>query len=153
MFSRRAIVLLPLSLALPSPGAMDLTGDWTLNLAKSQWGSRPKPISVTLHIQHKEPSIMYAGTVMYAGEDTRQFGFDGAIDGRSYPMIRSFASGSVVLHRIDPMTFESVFRSSDSTTVETTRTTVSTDGRVLRRRIRLTTASGTDTSVEFYERR
>lgn len=131
----------------------NLTGNWRLNIDKSDWGTKPKPLSVVLSIEHKEPILTYSGSVMYAGEDTRDFGFFGAIDGKPYTMARSFGNGTAVLRRIDSTTFDSVFRSTDGAYTETSRTTVSRDGKTLTRKLRLQTPEGTRSWTEVYERR
>jgi hypothetical protein len=146
------VAFLSFALGVCTGQTADMTGTWQLNLEKSAWGSRPKPISVTLHIEHKEPALKYSGTVMYAGEETRPFSFNGGIDGREYHMDRSFGTGTVVLHRVDPYSFESVFRTKDGSSVETTRTSIAQNRRTLTRRIRLQTAAGTTTSTEVYDR-
>lgn len=130
----------------------NLTGDWQLSVEKSDWGSRPKPVSVALHIDHKEPALTYSGVVIYSGEDTRTFSFAGAIDGKPYDMVRSFGPGTVVLRRVGVSTVESVFRTRDNTSVETTRTTLLPNGRTLTRRMRLQSPKGVSTSTEVYER-
>ena len=61
-----------------------------------------------LAIEHKDPQLSYSGVVIYTGEDARQFGFSGAIDGKAYPMDRSFGSGTVTMRRIDPLTVDRI---------------------------------------------
>ncbi|HLJ47341.1 MAG TPA: hypothetical protein VKU01_15095 [Bryobacteraceae bacterium] len=131
----------------------DLTGNWYLNVDKSDWGAAKRPQSVVLHINHKEPALRYTGTVAYPNEDTRDFAFDGAIDGKSYPMTRSYGVGSAVLRRIDTGAFESVFRTDDGSYIETVRTALSRGGQVLTRKVRLQTPQGTNSWTEIYERR
>jgi hypothetical protein len=152
MWRRYAIAFLSVALAGLAAQPANLTGTWRLNVEKSVWGSRPKPISVTLQIEHKEPALQYSGTVIYTGEEARPFSFTGGIDGRAYEMNRSFGPGTAVLRRLNNHSFESVFTTSDSTFVETTRTTISWSGRVLTRHIELKTAAGTSKSVERYDR-
>jgi len=130
----------------------NLSGSWHLNIEKSRWGSKVKPQSVTLFIEHQEPMLRYRGTVTHVNEDTRDFTFEGAIDGKSYSMVGSGGVGTVVLHRVDANTFESVFRTTDTTCSETARTSRSRDGRLLTRQIRLRTPEGTLTWTEVYER-
>ncbi|HWQ52629.1 MAG TPA: hypothetical protein VN442_03020 [Bryobacteraceae bacterium] len=131
----------------------NLTGTWHLNVAKSHWGSKPKPASVVLQIQHQEPALQYSGTVTEANEDGRSFTFTGAIDGKSYPMTGALGAGTAVLKRVDAATYETVFRSDDGTRKETARTSLSRNGRYLTRRIRLETPGDTKTWTEVYERR
>jgi hypothetical protein len=132
---------------------VNLTGNWHLNVDKSKWGNVTKPHSVVLVIEHKEPAIQYQGTVTYSNEDHRDFGFSGAADGKSYPMDRSFGTGTIVLRRVDALTLESEFRSEDGNYVETARTGVSRDGNTLTRQLRLKTPEGTQSWTEVYEKR
>jgi hypothetical protein len=148
-----AFLALPLTLAGGATDPTNMTGTWRLNVEKSEWGSRPKPVSVTLHIEHREPALSYHGTVVYAGEEARQFVFAGALDGKEYRMERSFGRGTAVLHRIDEATFESVFRTDDGKSVETTRTSIARDGTTLTRRIRLESNGVKSKSKEVYELR
>jgi hypothetical protein len=130
----------------------NISGSWHLNIEKSHWGSKLKPQSVTLVIEHNEPLLRYSGTVTHVNEDTRDFIFEGAIDGKPYSVVGSGGAGTVVLHRVDLNTIESVFRNADGTSIENTRTSVSRDGRLLTRQIRLQTPAGTHTWTEVYER-
>lgn len=137
-----------------SPGQTgNLTGTWHLNAEKSRWGEMRKPHNVVLTIDHKEPAFRYSGSIMYANEDTRDFAFDGAIDGREYPMTRSAGSGKVVLRRLGPRQFESTFRTDDGVTVETATSTLSRDGRTLTRELRVQRLEGSRRWTEVYERR
>jgi hypothetical protein len=131
----------------------NFTGSWHLNVEKSHWGSKPKPQTVTLDIEHHDHLLQYHGTVTHTNEDTRDFSFSGAIDGREYPMVSSLGTGVAVLRLVDATTYESVFRNEDGTRLETARTSLSRDGRHLTRRIRQRTSEGTRTWTEIYERR
>lgn len=131
----------------------NLSGSWHLNIEKSHWGSKLKPQSVTLVIEHSEPVLRYHGTVTHVNEDTRDFTFEGTIDGKPYSMVGSGGEGTIVLRRIDLNTFESVFRSTDGTCIENARNSLSRDGRFLTRQIRLQTPAGTQAWTEVYERR
>lgn len=141
------------TMGIPPSAPGDLTGDWHLNVEKSRWGSVSKPVSVVVHIEHREPALSYHGEIVYANEDTRQFGFAGAIDGKQYPLTRSYGEGKVTLKRLDVRTIESVFRSDSGGYTETARTSVSQDGKVLTRHLRLQGPDGVKTWTEVYERR
>ena len=148
----RAIVLIIVAVSAAAGQSSLLSGSWRLNIEKSTWGTRPKPASVTLIIEHKDPQLNYSGVVIYTGEDARPFGFSGAIDGKAYPMDRSFGSGTVTVRRIDPLTIESVFRTEDGNSIETTRTSLTARGKTLTRRIKLQSSGAVFTSVEVYDR-
>ena len=108
----------------------NFSGSWHLNVEKSHWGSKPKPFSVVLVIEHKDPVLQYHGTVTHTNEDTRDFTFSGAFDGKEYPMVSSIGPGITVLRRVDANTFEPAFRNADGTRLETALTSLSRDGRV-----------------------
>lgn len=139
--------------ALCAAQPANLSGNWQLNVDRSKWGNMNRPVSVILTIVHQEPSLSYHGSVQYANEDVRDFGFSGAIDGKPYPMSRSYGDGEIVIIRIDGRTIESTFRTADGNTIETARTIVSRDGRTMERRLRLTTPEGTRRWTEIYERK
>ncbi len=132
----------------------DLSGTWDLNLDKSSWGQVQKPLAITVTIEHREPAIRYTGTIVYAaGEDTRTFSFQGAIDGKEYPITRSFGSGKIRIRRVNARTTESVFRSDDGQWEEVTRTSISVDGKTLRREIRRKGPPGELRWTEVYDKR
>ena len=131
----------------------NLSGNWHLNVAKSRYGSLKKPLSVYVQINHQEPALSYRGEVIYANEDSRDFAFDGAVDGKQYATARSYGVGTVVLRRLDDRTIESVFRSEDGKYVETARTTLSGDGKVMTRTRRVKSPEGSTRLTEVYDRR
>ena len=130
----------------------NFSGTWHLNLSKSRWGSKPKPVNVVLDIEHKDPALKYKGTVTQSPENTRDFSFEGAIDGKEYPMTSAVGSGVAVLRRVNASTIEMEFRSSDGKSTETTRTFLSSDGKVLTRAISEKSPQGSKTWTEVYER-
>lgn len=133
--------------------AEDLSGVWMLNVEKSNWQRMRAPASVDLRIEQAGNVICYEGLVTYTNEDSRQFSFEGAIDGKEYPAVRSYGSGKLMLRRRDNATLESVFSSADGLYVETSRMVLSPDGKRITRYMRVRTPDGTRTWVEVYERR
>jgi hypothetical protein len=89
-----------------------------------------EPFSVVLVIEHKDPMLQYHGTVTHTNEDTRDFVFSGALDGKEYAMVSSIGPGITVLHRVDANTLESAFRNADGTRLETALTSLSRHGKV-----------------------
>lgn len=139
--------------ALAAAQPANFSGNWVLNVARSKWGNVNRPVSVMLTIEHQEPKLSYHGSVLYANEDQREFGFSGAIDGRPYPMSRSFGEGEITLVRVNDRTVDSTFRTHDGNYIETARTTISRDGRTLERQLKLVSPEGTKKWTEIYERR
>lgn len=145
-----ALLVLP---ALPAQAVESLSGTWVLNVEKSRWNQARKPISLVVTIEHNEPELKYSGRILYADEDSRPFSFEGRIDGNEYPMVRSFGPGKVVLERVNARTIRSVYKSDCGRFIETTRTSLSSDGQTLRRQIRLETPNGRFDWTEVYEKR
>lgn len=139
--------------ALAAAQPANLSGNWQLNVARSKWGNVNRPVSVLLTIDHQEPKLSYHGSVLYANEDQREFGFSGAIDGKPYPMSRSFGEGEITLVRVNDRTVDSTFRTHDGNYIETARTTISRDGQTLERQLKLVSPEGTKKWTEIYERR
>ncbi len=139
--------------ALCAAQPANLSGNWQLNVGRSKWGNVNRPVNIVLTIEHQEPGISYHGSILYANEEQRSFGFQGAIDGKPYPVSRSFGDGEIVLIRVNDRTIESTFRTPDGNYIETARTTISRDGQTLERRLRLVTPEGTRKWTEIYERR
>ena len=155
---KRTLLWLGLLIAFLAVGVLtaqntNLSGSWYLNVEKSQWGQMRKPISVVLEMQHREPALQYHGTVTYSNEDTRDFAFEGAMDGKEYAMSRSYGTGTITMRRVDPFTIESTFKTPDGAYVETARTTVSRDGKSMTRRLRNRSPEGVKTWTEIYDRR
>lgn len=150
---RLASALGLLTVCLCAGQAPSLSGTWHVNVAKSKWGTVSKPVSVVLEIEHKDKDIHYHGAVTYANEDTREFGFTGAFDGKPYRMSRSYGEGSITMRRVDSFTFESTFRSDDGQYTEDARTTLSGDLKTLTRRLTLRSPEGTKSWTEVYEKK
>jgi hypothetical protein len=85
--------------------------------------------------------------------DGREFSFEGAIDGREYPVIGAFAEGKIVFVRKPGNVVASTFHSNDALLSESAETSVSADGKLLTRRVRLKRPAGELTWTEIYDRR
>lgn len=157
MSPRRCLGLFALvwmTAAASTAQVVDLSGTWVLNVEKSRWGRLRPPLTITVTIDHQEPNLAYSGRLVSAeGEEAREFEFRGAIDGREHPLVRSFAEGTIVLKRVDARTLESEFKSYDGLWTEFVRTSVSSDGRIMRRSVRREGPSGRLEWTEVYERR
>jgi hypothetical protein len=153
MTRRRSLTALLVAVFLPPllhAEAANLTGTWDLDIEQSDWGKKDKPVSAQVEIQHNEPALRYEGTIITGTQgESRRFAFDGAIDGKQ----RALAGGSMVVRRVDDRTITSEYKSADGRTVETTRTTISDDGRRLTRRVHAEGPTGTVAWTEVYNRR
>src|SRR5947209_6922104 len=154
MRSTLLICLLAPIVLLADTGAPNLSGTWVLNSKSSHWGKHAPPTSVTLNITHQEPAFKYTGEVIKPGEDpAREFSFDGAIDGKSYPAKGPGGDGNMVLKRVDARTVDSIYTSNDGTLVEHARTAISSDGKHLTRDVRVKTPAGGEAWTEIYDRK
>lgn len=154
MTRRESLTLLLTSPALtgllPAGEAANLTGAWDLQVGKSEWGKKEKPVSAEVAIQHKEPQIEYKGTIISGPNgESRTFVFSGLIDG----VARPYQNGQLTIRRADDRTTISEFKSTDGKTVETTRTTISRDGKSLTRRTYAQGPQGAMVWTEVYTRR
>jgi hypothetical protein len=145
-------MVLALSAGLCAAQVTDLSGTWRLNVDKSNWGKKPKPLSVVVTVEHKEPQLQYHGTATDLEGHESKFEFAGAIDGQERPVTTSYGPGKTVLKRVNVHTTTSVYRSDDGKFTEDTATTVSPDGRTLTRRLSLKSPDGNARWTEVYER-
>jgi hypothetical protein len=134
----------------------DMSGTWRLNVEKSIWGKHPKPSGATVTIEHREPSFKYSGDIaMQLGSETadrRSFSFQGAIDGREYPVGGSAGEGKIVIRRDSDNTITSERKGPDGTVLETARTTITPDGKQLIRKMKAVGPEGDMHWTEFYDR-
>lgn len=134
--------------------AANLSGTWILDANQSKWGNHQRPTSIVITIVHQEPKLKYSGQEIKPGEEQPQeFSFDGAIDGKSYPVRGAGEAGSIYYKRVDDRTIDSVFTSNDHTEVDQARTTVSADGKRLTREVKAKVPGGEESWTEVYVRR
>ena len=137
--------------------AADLSGTWQLNVQKSNWGKHPKPTSGKVVVEHHEPALKYSGDVaIQNGTETTpgksSFSFDGAIDGKEYPVTGTAGDGKMTIRRVNPTMMESELKSSDGAVIERARTTVSADGKRLVREVKAPGPGGEVSWTEVYDR-
>jgi hypothetical protein len=154
VFTRTIPLLIVFSFGTSWAQVASLSGTWQLNVEKSKWGKLQKPVTAVVSITHREPKLEYTGSIVYAtGEDTRPFGFNGAIDGKEYPGTRSAGAGKITLKRVDDRTIFSHFRSDDGLFTEEATTSVSPDGKSMRRALQRKGPDGELKWTEVYEKR
>lgn len=141
-------------LAASNVNVSNLGGSWTLNADASKWGKHERPTSIVLNIVHQEPSLKYSGEIIKPGEDpSRDFSFDGAIDGKGYPARGPGGNGTMSFKRVDARTVESLYTSNDKTLVERGRLTLSADGKHLTRQVQVKSPGGEESWTEVYDRK
>lgn len=145
-----AAILLP---GLSPAQVADMSGTWILNKQRSSWKSSVRPFDVILRIEHREPSLKYDGTITYADEETREFAYDGAIDGQPRAADRPAGSGTVTHRRVGPREYRTEFRTAGGQFVQILNTVISRDGKSLTRKVRIETPEGVRRWTEVYDRK
>lgn len=151
MFKRRVLLILATFCVGCAP-VQDMSGTWKLNAEKSDWRGVRRPLSVVVTVEHREPILKYSGWVAYPDSPPRGFSFDGAIDGKPHPALRSYGPGSSQMRRHGWDVVESDFRSADGRFREAAQTILSADGRQMTRRFRLNGPNGREDWTEVYEK-
>jgi hypothetical protein len=141
---RWVFLVIVLSASLFAADVADMSGTWVLEVQRSKWNKKPPPKSVRITIEHNEPKLKYEGTITDADEVTRNFAFDGAIDGKDY--------NGVKVQRLSPYSTTSTLKSEDGKTEEVTTTTVTKNGNHLVRRVQSTGPDGKQTWTELYQK-
>ena len=156
MTSWRTALIVSFAIGVGIAQAPDLSGTWRLNVEKSSWGKRPKPSGATITIEHREPSFKYTGNVAtQLGSETadkRSFHFEGAIDGKEYPVGGSAGEGTVILRRTSPTTIVSERKSPDGKLLETAKTSITGDGKRMIREVKAAGPEGEIFWTEIYDR-
>jgi len=157
MASWRMAFALSFAAVVASAQVKDLSGTWQLNVQKSNWGKHPKPTSGKVVIEHHEPALKYSGDVaIQNGTETTpgksSFSFDGAIDGKEYPVTGTAGDRKMTIRRVNPTMMESELKSSDGAVIERARTTVSADGKRLVREVKAPGPGGEVSWTEVYDR-
>jgi hypothetical protein len=149
---KQTILLILAVLCLGCVQAQNMSGTWKLNVEKSDWRGVRRPLSVVVTIEHQEPILKYSGWVTYPDSPPRGFSFNGAIDGKPYPTLRSYGPGSSQMKRLRWDSVESDFRSDDGIFREGAKTIVSADGRQMTRHLYLNSLNAREDWTEIYEK-
>jgi hypothetical protein len=150
----RLRLLLPFFVSLLSAQTANLSGTWVLNVEKSKWGSKDKPVSGEVIVQHNEPAFNYSGWVSGENGTRNSFEFKGAIDGKEHPLTGGdVGEGKITIRRVNPKVIEGTAKSNDGSITEITRTQISADGKMLTRDIDLRGPAGHKKWTEVYERK
>lgn len=152
--SQTAFFVIALSVAGHADNVASMSGTWNLKVDKSSWGKKAPPKSVSVKIDHQEPSLKYNGVVDVDEQGGgRAFEFSGALDGKEYPIKDdNIGEGKITFKRINARTTESVAKSTDGKIVESSRTTVSKDGKTMTRHVTVKSPEQTLSWTEVYEK-
>lgn len=130
----------------------NMSGTWVLDVHKSNFGKLRKPASGVIIIQHTEPKLRYTGTNTFSN-DKSEYRFDGSIDGKPYAATHASGPGSITIKRLDPRTVESYYKADSGAYEETARTSLSSDGKTLTRKITVKAKDGDRSWTEIYNRK
>lgn len=131
----------------------NMSGTWKLNVDRSKLHGRPAPSSLQIVIQHNEPKLSYKGRIYTpSAEGDSEFSFDGAIDGKEYPVKVDTTDQRITFKRLSPYSVQSDMHTVDGKIQETATTAISLDGKTLVRRIIRTTPQGKQTWTETYDK-
>ena len=147
-------VLLPFVIACTLlADVANMSGKWVLNDKRSRFGNNAHPSEVFLTVEHNEPKLKYQGTVNRPQEGAiTDFSFDGAVDGKQYPVKEESGERKVTFHRVNDRTVESI-TSFDQGEVRS-RITMSRDGNTMERQMTFRGKDGKTRSwVEIYEKK
>ena len=138
---------------LAADGPANMSGTWKLNAGRSNLHNHPTPSSLQITIVHQDPKLKYTGRIYNpSGEGDSEFTFDGAIDGKEYPVKVDTIDQRITFKRLSPYSVQSEMHTIDGSIRETATTTLSLDGKTLVRRITRTTPKGKETWTESYDK-
>jgi hypothetical protein len=132
-----------LTTSLLAADVATISGIWNLNVNRSKWHRAPRPTSARLAIEHHEPKLKYESTITDADGQTRNFTFDGVIDGKDH--------NGVIAQRLSPFSTLLTLKSDDGGTQEITNT-ITQDGNHLIRRIQSSGPNGKLIWTELYDK-
>src|SRR5215469_6220858 len=130
-----------------------LVGTWKLNNTKSSWGKIPVPKESTLVVlQDDATGLKWTGSAVSADGISFSFSFEGAVDGKDYPIksanneavsgfTRAYSNVKDVLQAVDK---------KNGSLLQTSTTSVSNDGNTMT--IKFVSNDGASTWTEVLDR-
>lgn len=144
------IILCFAALAALAKGKPDFTGYWELNLAKSKFGKMVKPTRMTLNVQ-REGDRSKAEQTTWNEQGESSTGGVWYVDGQDR---ESEAAGQTMEKtRWDGNVLVNEKRSLDRTFVETTRLSLSPDGKTATEEIRVKSPNGDNREVLVFDKK
>jgi hypothetical protein len=113
--------------------ALSRVGSWKLNVAKSTYDSGPPPRNATRTIETRSNGTRQRTEGVDAAGNPVAYEYSADYDGKDYPLTGSGTpndADSIALRRIDNVTVEATLK-KDGAVVQTTRSVLSKDGKVL----------------------
>jgi hypothetical protein len=133
MSRSRLVALLAILLlaALPALAKVNFSGDWKLNVSKSDFGQMPAPSSMTQKVTHEDPKLKVAVKSSSERGDF-EYEMNYTTDGQeSTNEIRGNPMKSIVKWDGDVLVIESKGRFGDNEFTMRSRWTLSADGKTL----------------------
>ena len=154
MFMRLSLLTVILGAALCA-GAYgqakpDFSGNWKLNVKKSDFGSDPAPDSVVAKVEHKNNVFKYTASGTGGGQDFQEEA-EVAIDGKEHPGPNGYPGTMTVKWDGQMLAFE--MKMDDGTVVQQGTFKLSADGKVITREVHGKSQDGTENKrVEIYDK-
>jgi hypothetical protein len=149
VFALAAVVCVP-AFAQNNP----LVGTWKLDVTKSKFDPGPAPKSLTRTVETQGDGVKYTFDGVAADGNPIAYGFSVQFDGKDNPISGSIPSGAdtISAKRIDSNTFEATLRNGGKV-IETSKVTVSMDGKVTTVESKGTNVAGVKThNVQVYDK-
>lgn len=142
-----------LTAAAPDSGKPDFTGNWTLNIGKSNFGKSPKPQSMALKAARKG-EVLHSVQTTDDGQGPKSVEGDWFLDGKQHPVDPS-AQGNkqTQMSRWQGNAIVAERKSEDGSYKETIRMTLSGDGKTATEKIYVKSPNGNNTSNLIWERK
>lgn len=130
----------------------NLTGEWKLNIAKSDLGQMPAPGSMVQKISHEDPNLTVA-TKMSSERGDFEWESKYTTDGKeSVNTIRERTSKSIVKWDADTLLFETKGQFGENDFTMKDKWTVSADGKVLTINRHFSSAMGEGDQTLLFEK-
>jgi hypothetical protein len=121
------VVLAPLALLAQAGGHGIMSGNWKLNVAKSDFGSGPNLMAMTVKVSSDTPELIQFSVDQTTGSGFEaSYSFKGAADGKEYPIA---GSATVYSYTEEPTVVHETQRDPDGT-ITKGDFTVSPNGKV-----------------------
>jgi hypothetical protein len=157
---RKLLVLIALgsaAFAANTNGKPDFTGNWVLNVGKSNFGKMPKPQGMTLKAAHKG-DVLHSIQTTDDDQGPKSIEGDWFLDGKQHPVDPSAPSATnsnrqTQMSRWQGNALIAERRSQDGSYRETIRMTLSGDGKTATEHVAVKSPDGNNLSTLVWERK
>jgi len=134
-------------------GKPDFTGNWTLNIGKSNFGKMPKPQIMTLKAERKG-EVLHSTQTTDDGQGPKSVEGDWFLDGKQHP-VDPTAQGNkqTQMSRWQGNVLVAERKSEDGSYRETIRMNLSGDGKTATEHIMVKSPNGSNRSTLVWERK